>query len=114
MLRQQPHIKQFLAAFLLLLFSVCIAPRSFVHDVLAQHVDRSSCEHPVQEEVCLHPAEKHCHFNDPMQTSACMLLSIEEKTSIANSGKRYFFVDHEGVASLPPVAQRDRGPPVVF
>jgi len=73
MLRYQPFIQRSLAALLLLLFSVCIAPRNFVHDALARHQDRTACDHPVQEEVCLHPAEKHCHFNDPMQVSACIL-----------------------------------------
>ena len=114
MLRKQPLIQRSLAAFLLLLFAVCIAPRNFVHDALAQHTDRTACDHPLQAEVCLHPSEKHCHFNEPLQSTACLLLEMGEATFLQTFVNTYAEGFCTQVASMPAERNLGRGPPDVL
>jgi hypothetical protein len=47
-----------LAALLL----ISVAPKSFFHDLIANHKDDFSCAH--KNTTCLHELKKNCHFND--------------------------------------------------
>src|SRR6202163_4806287 len=75
-------IKRFLVAFFLMLFSFCVTPKRFLHDLLANHKDaQSSATQPFQQ---IAASGFHCHVDDlvvvapflpDIQTSDRVLLS---------------------------------------
>jgi hypothetical protein len=55
-------IKRFLAVFFLMLFSFCVTPKRFLHDLLANHKDaQSSATLPFQQ---IAASGFHCHVDD--------------------------------------------------
>ena|ERR1700681_1173823 len=74
--------RKYSAAFFLLLFSFCVTPKRFLHDLLANHKDaQTSVSLPVQQ---IAASGFHCHIDDlvvvapflpDIQTSDRVLLS---------------------------------------
>jgi hypothetical protein len=61
-LKRSNTIRRFSAAFFLLLFSFCVTPKRFLHDLLANHKDApSSGILPVQQ---IASSGFHCHADD--------------------------------------------------
>jgi hypothetical protein len=56
------NIRRFFAAFFLLLFSFCVTPKRFLHDLLANHRDvQASHSLPVEQ---IAASGFHCHIDD--------------------------------------------------
>lgn len=55
-------IRRFLAAFFLLLFSLCVTPKRFLHDLLANHRDAQTTKSIPQQQVT--SSGFHCHIDD--------------------------------------------------
>jgi hypothetical protein len=55
-------IRQLSAAFFLLLFSFCVTPKRFLHDILANHKDAPSSSAYAVEQVAT--SGFHCHIDD--------------------------------------------------
>jgi hypothetical protein len=61
-LKHSNIIKRLLAAFFLLLFSFCVTPKRFLHDLLANHKDaQPSASFPVQQVA---ESGFHCQIDD--------------------------------------------------
>jgi hypothetical protein len=61
-LKRSNTIRRFSAAFFLLLFSFCVTPKRFLHDLLANHKDaQSSASFPVQQ---ITASGFHCQIDD--------------------------------------------------
>ena len=55
-------IRKFNAAFFLLLFSFCVTPKRFLHDLLANHKDaQTTADYPVEH---IAASGFHCHVDD--------------------------------------------------
>lgn len=64
LLNHNQTIRKIISSLLLLIFVICMAPKSYFHDALAQHKDRVTvCTHPVTSAPCLHQAAIDCHFD---------------------------------------------------
>jgi hypothetical protein len=111
-LRQNSHIQKFIAVALLLVFTVSIAPRSFFHDLVANHTDTPGCsiDHKVS---AVHKQGIHCHFDDLVVSVPFVLQSesasapfvlhfVQTNDSYSDSYLSYFLLHKE-----------NRGPPVV-
>jgi hypothetical protein len=69
-------IQKIAAIFLILMFTVSIAPRSYFHDLVADHKDFSDCRQSHHSTV-LHQQGLNCHFDD-LVVSAPFLSWVEQ------------------------------------
>jgi len=111
-LNQPQVIRRISAAFFLMLFSFCVTPKRFLHDLLANHQDTErSTQLPVQE---IFASGFHCHIDD-LVVMAPFLPGIQpEEVSLRSVVRNEFaeplsafvliFLPHAGV----------RGPPADF
>jgi hypothetical protein len=61
-LKRSFTIRQYSAAFFLLIFSFCVTPKRFLHDLLANHKDaQTSASLPIQQ---IATSGYHCHIDD--------------------------------------------------
>jgi hypothetical protein len=74
-LKQNSRIQKFIAFILLLVFTVSIAPRSFFHDLIANHIDSPGCsiDHKIS---VVHKQGFQCHCDD-LVVSAPFVLQTE-------------------------------------
>ncbi|MDQ6610192.1 MAG: hypothetical protein M3Y85_10270 [Bacteroidota bacterium] len=109
---QKPTIQKILASFLLLLLSISITPKSFFHDLIADHKDGSYCNHPIDTSSHLHQQGFNCHFDDLVVTVPFLLIGsenplllnlkyVDKTTSYSSSYTQYCFLQ-----------KVNRGPPV--
>jgi hypothetical protein len=68
-LRNYTAIQKRIAIIFLVLYTICIAPKAFFHDVLAHHKDAPVCTHPFGASVCLHQQGFNCHFDNLVVTA---------------------------------------------
>jgi hypothetical protein len=54
---------------LLVFFTISCVPKSFFHDLIANHQDVISCEHPGKAASCVHPKGFNCSFEKLVVTS---------------------------------------------
>jgi len=105
-------IRRFSAAFFLLLFSFCVTPKRFLHDLLANHQDTERTTHPPVQEIFA--SGFHCHIDD-LVVMAPFLPGIQPEEASLRSVTRhefaeplsafvFIFLPHTGV----------RGPPAGF
>jgi hypothetical protein len=105
-------IRRFLAAFFLLLFSFCVTPKRFLHDILANHKDAQiSARHPFEQ---IAASGFHCNL-DELVVVAPFLPGIQTAQPVVLSSTRIHFAEllHSFVYSY--LGQTDgRGPPTAF
>jgi hypothetical protein len=63
-LTKQSTIQKILASLLLVLFTISFLPKSYFHDVIANHTDAASCGRSSEKLSCIHEKGFHCSFND--------------------------------------------------
>ncbi|MFI5124924.1 MAG: hypothetical protein ACHQDF_06335 [Chitinophagales bacterium] len=109
---QTSIIRRFSAAFFLLLFSFCVTPKRFLHDLLANHKDAErTANQPVQRFLA---SGFHCHCDD-LVVVAPFLADIQPVEVPAVTSTRFTYAEplsafvfrylpHTGV----------RGPPAHF
>jgi len=106
-------IRKFLAFALLVVFTISIAPKSYFHDVIANHKDVVSCDHPEQSSSCLHSKAFHCHFDDLVVTTSFL---FEKNLYLfilipTNRDKEPIYVSPYSQYSFSQSV--DRGPPAI-
>jgi hypothetical protein len=103
------NIRRALAGFFLLLFSFCVTPKRFLHDLLANHKDALSCStQPVQQ---IASSGFHCHADD-LVVEAPFLPEIQFYTSIILTSEPVDFKTPLYSLQLVCLSHTDsRGPP---
>jgi hypothetical protein len=105
-------ISKCIAVLLLLVLMLSITPKTFLHEVLADHKDAPSCNDARLDGPCIHKQGPNCQQSDVVVPSAYLITEIKdvithphffirEKTSCTSSLAQYF-VSHS----------RERAPPV--
>jgi hypothetical protein len=111
LLKHSITIRQLSAAFFLLLFSFCITPKRFLHDMLANHKDApSSAAHAVEQVAT---SGFHCHIDDlvvvapflPEIQSAVVYVKTSSPVRFSEpvSAFNFFFLSHAD-GRAPPVS----------
>lgn len=105
-------IKHFLASFSLLLFSFCVTPKRFWHDLLANHKDaQSSVSIPAQQ---IAASGFHCHVDD-LVVVAPFLPGVQTGIPIILSSIPLSFSESlHSIVSLYLSHAESRGPPADF
>ena len=109
-MRQNPNIQKFIAALLLMVFALSMAPKTFFHDLVADHHDGAGCtiEHKA---TVLHKQVINCHFDD-LVVSSPFVLQSDVLTSLANNfypkKSLAFYTSHSQSFSRH---EESRGPP---
>src|SRR5690349_20129001 len=62
-LKKRGNIQRPVAMVLMFVLLICMAPKTWFHDLVARHKDVSSCREKYTTTV-LHNNSYHCHFND--------------------------------------------------
>jgi hypothetical protein len=106
------NIKRLLAAVFLLLFSFCVTPKRFLHDLLANHKDAQYSDSlPLQQ---ISTSGFHCNVDD-LVVVAPFLPEIQSNDQIILSSAPLSFSDPLLSVVYLYVSHNDgRGPPVVF
>lgn len=106
------YIQKLLAGFLLLVFLISTAPRSYFHDLIANHKDQASCSLSHKAAV-VHKMATNCHFDDLVVTAPFVL--IQSNTLCQVSVYRYHWHADLPGNSLPVYSAfvESRGPPSV-
>ncbi|HUC82739.1 MAG TPA: hypothetical protein VMR70_17655 [Flavisolibacter sp.] len=63
-MREKPIIQKLLAYILLVCLTIGFIPQRYFHDVIADHRDTVTCEHPDPSLPCVHQKGFNCGFND--------------------------------------------------
>jgi len=105
-------IKRSLAGFLLLLFSFCVTPKRFLHDLLANHRDAQTiCSIPQQQVAA---SGFHCHIDD-LVVVAPFLPGVQPIAPINLNNGPVHFSEPAPTFILVELSQADsRGPPASF
>ncbi|HXB28784.1 MAG TPA: hypothetical protein VNW49_03145 [Puia sp.] len=105
-------IRRFFAAFFLLLFSFCVTPKRFLHDLLANHKDALYSDSlPLQQ---ISTSGFHCNVDD-LVVVAPFLPGIQFNDQVILSSTPFNFSDPLlSVVYLYLSHNEGRGPPPVF
>jgi hypothetical protein len=111
-LNQPQIIRRCTAAFFLLLFSFCITPKRFLHDLLANHRDTERItDQPVQE---IFASGFHCHI-DSLVVMAPFLPGIQPGEGVLPAIIRPVFAAQlSAFVFVYPAHTGVRGPPADF
>jgi hypothetical protein len=106
------NIKRFLAAVFLLLFSFCVTPKRFLHDLLANHKDAQYSDNlPLQQ---ISTSGFHCNVDD-LVVVAPFLPEIQSNDQLILSSAPLSFSDPLlSVVHLHVTHHEGRGPPAAF
>lgn len=105
-------IKRSLAAFFLLLFSFCVTPKRFLHDLLANHRDAQTLYSIPQQQVAA--SGFHCHIDD-LVVVAPFLPGVQPTTPVNLDNGPIHFSESATTFILAELSQADsRGPPASF
>jgi hypothetical protein len=105
-------IRRSLAAFFLLLFSFCVTPKRFLHDLLANHRDAQTIFCISQEQVMAKGF--HCHIDD-LVVIAPFLPGIQAtEPVIPRTGTVYFSEPSYSIVLADLSKVGNRGPPASF
>jgi hypothetical protein len=111
-LTQSVTIRRFSAAFFLLLFSFCVTPKRFLHDLLANHRDvQTAATLPIEQ---IATSGFHCHVED-LVVVAPFLPGIQTADPlILSSEPLHYSVPVNSFVSLFISHTDGRGPPAAF
>lgn len=98
---------------MLVVFSISIAPKSYFHDVLANHKDEVHCPHPEPVSNCIHPKAYHCHFTDLVVTVPFVLERINIDFDVPYSLSQEISIYNSFFKPLRFFEKIGRGPPAV-
>jgi hypothetical protein len=102
-------IKRFLAAFFLLLFSFCVTPKRFLHDLLANHKDAPLAAGQPFEQIAT--TGFHCHV-DELVVMEPFLPGLESQgVQMLSSTPLHFCEPLQGLIFSCPERTDGRGPP---
>jgi hypothetical protein len=67
-LSYRPAIQKIISSFLLVIFTISIAPKLYFHELVAHHKDSASC-YQTHSGTVLHQMGYNCHFDDLVVTA---------------------------------------------
>jgi len=109
-LKSRTPIQKTLAIFLILVFALGTAPKSWFHDLVADHKDQPVCSQ-VHHSKVLHQKAPNCHFDDLVVTTP--FLSVSDLPTLST---RVRYIKMETVFYSSPLQsfslhKENRGPP---
>lgn len=109
---QQKTFKQFLALAMLVVFAFSITPQKSIHDLVAKHIDPTSCS--VHKDLPIEQIEKtelHCTFDFQVATTPFVEydFSIEIAAPIIVKAKNQIFLT--AAITQQSIVAGSRGPP---
>jgi hypothetical protein len=112
-LREKPTIQKLFASLLVAVFTISFVPKSFFHDLLANHQDVISCEHPGKEATCVHPKGFNCSFDDLVVSTPYVV-----DTTGFSIGKPDYYISYTSLERKLVLQQyflgtESRGPPSI-
>jgi hypothetical protein len=112
-LKERLIIQKILASWLLVLFTISFIPKSYFHDLLADHNDVISCEHPGKDETCIHPKGINCSFNDLVVTAPYVTVSTAWNDLLPTifTENKYSYI--QPFLEVCYLAAESRGPPSI-
>jgi hypothetical protein len=111
-LKPNNNIRQYSAAFFLLLFSFCVTPKRFLHDLLANHKDAQTTTSLPVEQIAA--SGFHCHIDD-LVVVAPFLPGIQAAEPLILSSLPLNFSAPLCSFDIPYLSHTDgRGPPASF
>jgi hypothetical protein len=110
---QTPFIRKSISVLLLLVFLISAAPKTYFHDVVADHKDQPvSCLHKNHKSPCVHQSHINCHFDQLVVTSFFQFQPLNFPQIFTRTGNS----DHSFYSERPVagrIASPDgRGPPM--
>jgi len=112
-LKQNNNIQRVIAFFLLVVFSISMAPKTYFHTVLANHKDVSFCNEVHKASSCLHKQSVQCHFDDLVVNTPFF---VQEEKLAVNPAIHFdtFYSSYLSFYTNATAPLRDgRGPPCV-
>jgi hypothetical protein len=109
-LKKGDTIQKCVAFFLLLLFSISIAPKAYFHTALANHKDAITCHHAGFDH-CLHQQGFHCHFDDLVVSSPFLHQQSISLQTIQRLFTKEDILFATAIAQRPIQHKEGRGPP---
>lgn len=109
---QNKTFKQFLALAMLVVFAFSIMPQKSIHDLVAKHIDPTSCSvHKVLPIEQIEKSELHCTFDFQVATTPFVEydFSIEIKSLVLAQARNIIF-ESAPIAQFTIVSD-SRGPP---
>jgi hypothetical protein len=76
-LKNKPVKKNIVALALLFVLAVSVAPKTYFHDLIADHKDVLICDHSCRTSSHLHQQGFNCHFDDFVVTAPYVFQSCE-------------------------------------
>ena len=111
--KQKKTIQKRIAFLLLLVFMVSAAPKTYFHDVIANHKDVSYCTHLNETSACVHLKGFNCHFDNLVVTAPYVVqsnpFSLIVPVRYIHLNTRYSFSYHSCFLS----SADSRGPPAI-
>ena len=83
-LKDKPVKKNILALALLFVLAVSVVPKTYFHDLIADHKDVLACDHSCRTSSHLHHQGFNCHFDDLVVTAPYVFQPFEILFSIDN------------------------------
>lgn len=110
MLRYHRSIQKFLAALLLSVVCLGMAPKAWFHELVAGHKDGIICEQSHNTAV-LHQQGFNCHFDDLVVASPFLMAMQYESACTAEFGERIFSCSFCTSSQTFFQSKEGRGPP---
>jgi hypothetical protein len=79
-LKKNKVISKFIAALLLLVLMLSITPKTFLHEVLADHKDAPSCNDSRLDGPCIHKLGYNCQQSDVVVPTVYLITETQEVT----------------------------------
>ena len=111
-MRNSNIIQRLAAVFLLLLFSFCVTPKRFLHDILANHRDSQMANNLPIEQIS--SSGFHCHIDDLVVVAPFLPCIQSVVIGISLPGIHHF---SEPAVSFSPACRNlpeSRGPPAFY
>jgi len=111
-LRQNPTIQKFITVLMLLVFTISVAPRSFFHDLVADHRDIPGCsiDHKIQ---VVHKQGFNCHFDDLVVSAPFVLQTESHPAAVVFHVIKEKSLYYKSYSSSFLLHKENRGPPAV-
>jgi len=103
---------RFSAGFFLVLFSLCITPKRFLHDLLANHTDQQTLHDQPFKQVST--TGYHCHIDDLVVVEPFLPATV---SVVVKDLRTFSFRFHEPIFSFPLQSNSladGRAPPAAF
>lgn len=98
---------------MLVVFAISVAPKSYFHELLANHKDIIGCTHAPGSAPCAHQQPFNCHFDDLVVTAPFLFatMGFYATKPIEQISDHVFYSSH--LTSFVLLHKAGRGPPQI-